>query len=189
MRREDFSAGGQNMSSNLKQQMQGALLVFKSGLGVSADLALGGFDTHENHDEQHQALYTHLADALYFFWDYAEELGVADRILMVIGSDFGRTNFYNEGNGKDHWPIGSYMIIEKDAPWGNRVVGLTDELHFATPIDPQSLKASSRGLVMTPGHINQALREYLGIDGYAADLGHQLSIASLPLFDPFKSSI
>ena len=43
--------------------------------------------------------------------------------------DFGRTNFYNDGNGKDHWPIGSYMIMEKDAPWGNRVVGLTDELH------------------------------------------------------------
>ena len=66
-----------------------------------------------------------------FFWDYAEELGLADRILLVVGSDFSRTNFYNDGNGKDHWPIGSYMLMEQGAPWGNRVVGLTDELHFA----------------------------------------------------------
>ena len=185
VRREDLFAGGQNLSSDLKQQMQGALLVFKSGLGSAADLGLGGFDSHENHDEVHEVLFGHLTDALFFFWDLAEELGIADRILMVIGSDFGRTNFYNEGNGKDHWPIGSYMIIEKGAPWGDRTVGVTDALHFAQRLDPKTLRESSRGIALTPGHVNQALRHYLGLGEFSESIGHPLKEESLPLFDPF----
>ena len=190
MREEEFDrGGGETFWSNLKQQMQSALLVCKSGLGSSADLSLGGFDTHDDHDVQHEALYTHLADTLDFFWDYAEELGLADRILLVIGSDFGRTNCYNDGNGKDHWPIGSYMIMEKNAPWGNRVVGLTDELHFAKGIDPQTLKEDPNGVYMTPAHVHKAIQQYMGFDLFAEDLGLGLNNAeSLPLFDPFKAT-
>ena len=174
---------------NVQQQMQGALLVLKSGLGAAAEVSLDAFDTHENHDLQHEALYTHLADSLDFFWDYAEELGLADRILLVIGSDFGRTNFYNDGNGKDHWPIGSYMIMEKNAPWGNRVVGLTDELHFAKGIDPQTLKEDPNGVYMTPSHVHKAIQKYMGFDRFAEDLGLGLdNVESLPLFDPFKAT-
>ena len=184
-----FAAGGEQFNSRLRQQMQSALLVFKSGLGSAADLSLYRFDSHENHDEIHEALYSHLTDALFYFWDYAEELGLADRILMVIGSDFGRTNFYNDGNGKDHWPIGSYMLMEKNAPWGNRVVGLTDELHFAKAIDPSTLKESRDGVLMTPAHVHKAIQQYLGLDFFAKDIGHELrNIESLPLFDPFLAT-
>ena len=56
-----------------------------------------------------------------YLWDYAETHGVADRMVVVIGSDFGRTNFYNSQDGKDHWPIGSYIVMEKNQPWTNRV--------------------------------------------------------------------
>jgi len=175
-----------NFFSNLKQQMQGALLVFKSGLGAAADLSLGGFDSHEEHDPVSESLLTHLAEALDFFWDYAEELGLADRILLVVGTDFGRTNFYNDGNGKDHWPIGSYMLMEQGAPWGDRVVGLTDELHFAKPLDPETLKADPAGIIMTPSHVHKAIREYLDLEGFAEANGFGLGkIKSLPLFDPF----
>lgn len=170
---------------NLKQQMQGALLVFKSGLGSAADISFGGFDSHENHDAVHESLYFHLADSVGYFWDYAEALGLADRLMLVIGSDFGRTNFYNDGQGKDHWPIGSYMIMEKNAPWGNRVVGQTDALHFAQRVDPRTLKESRDGVLITPAHVHQAVQEYLGLDGYAHDLGLGLrDTVSLPLFDP-----
>ena len=188
-RREDFSAGGMNFSSNLKQQMQGALLVFKSGLGSAADLALGGFDSHDIHDPVSEALLSQFADAVHFFWDYAEELGLADRIVLVIGSDFSRTNFYNDGNGKDHWPIGSYMVMEQSAPWGDRMVGLTDELHFAKAINVETLKEDPKGVLMTPSHVHKALQAYLGLDMYAADMGFGLSdVENLPLFDPFVAS-
>ena len=189
VRHEEFDAGGMNFWSSLKQQMQGALLVFKSGLGSAADLSLGGFDSHDNHDPVSEALLSHFADTVGFFWDYAEELGLADRIVLVIGSDFSRTNFYNDGNGKDHWPIGSYMVMEQGAPWGDRVVGLTDELHFAKAINAETLKEDPKGVLMTPSHVHKALQAYLGLDFYAADMGFGLSdVESLPLFDPFVAS-
>ncbi len=189
MRRDEFDAGGMNFSSSLKQQMQGALLVFKSGLGSAADLSLGGFDSHEQHDSVSEVLLSYFAEAVSFFWDYAEELGLADRILLVVGSDFSRTNFYNDGNGKDHWPIGSYILMEQGAPWGNRVVGLTDELHFARPISAETLQADANGIIMTPAHVHKAIQEYLELDTFATTLGLNFSDQeSLPLFDPWLVS-
>lgn len=186
---DEFQVGDFNFWSNLKQQMQGALLVFQSGLGSSADLVLGGFDSHDEHDDIHEALYNHFAEALYFFWDYAEQLNLADRILLVIGSDFGRTNFYNDGNGKDHWPIGSYMIMEQGARWGNRVVGSTDELHFARRINPGSLNVSDDGIILTPAHIHQAVQKYLGIENFAESLGTAFSdVEDIPLFSASKQT-
>ena len=186
----EFEVAGQSFWDNLKQQMQGALLVFKSGLGSAADLSLGGFDSHDNHDAVHEQLYLNLADALAYFWDYAEVLGISERIMLVIGSDFGRTNFYNDGAGKDHWPVGSYIIMERNAPWGNRVVGATDALHFAQRIDPISLKESRDGIIITPAHVHQAIRAHLGFDQYASDVGLALGdIEALPLFDPALSTV
>ena len=186
----EFEVAGQSFWDNLKQQMQGALLVFKSGLGSAADLSLGGFDSHDNHDAVHEQLYLNLADALAYFWDYAEVLGISERIMLVIGSDFGRTNFYNDGAGKDHWPVGSYIIMERNAPWGNRVVGATDALHFAQRIDPITLKESRDGIIITPAHVHQAIRAHLGFDQYASDVGFALGdTETLPLFDPALSTV
>ena len=94
-----------------------------------------------------------------------------------------------DGIGKDHWPIGSYLVMERGAPWGDRVAGLTDELHFAKPIDPVTLQESANGVIMTPAHVHKALQEYLGLDLYASDAGFDLrDVESLPLFDPFVMS-
>ena len=43
------------------------------------------------------------------------------------------------GEGKDHWPIGSYVVLEKNQPWMNRVVGETYGLYFAKKINPMML--------------------------------------------------
>ncbi len=189
VQREDFNAGGMLFSSNLKQQMQSALLVFQSGLGVAADLSLGGFDSHDENEPIQEALLSHLYEALNFFWDTAESLGLADRILLVIGSDFGRTNFINETNGKDHWPIGSYILMEHGAPWGDRVIGTTDDLHFARAINPETLRESTTGIVMTPHHIHASIRDYLGLTQFANEAGFDTNVGvPLPLFDPFLST-
>jgi uncharacterized protein (DUF1501 family) len=187
--RDEFLAGDDMFGSNLKQQMQAALTVMQSGLGSSADLSLGGFDSHENHDAIHDALYTHLADAITFFWDYAEKLGLADRILLVVGSDFGRTNMYNDGNGKDHWPIGSYMLMEQGARWGNRVVGASDALHFPRKINPNSLDVSDGGIIITPAHVHRAVQKYLGIYDFAATNGVALpDVEDIALFSSNKQT-
>ena len=161
---EQEEQGPNDFNSRLRQQAQLTVLAFKTGVAVSADLFLGGFDTHANHDQDHEWLLGNLTDGVDYLWDYAEVHGVADRMVVVMGSDFGRTNFYNGGNGKDHWPIGSYIIMEKNQRWTNRVVGETDELHFAHGIDPRTLRRDDHnGTFLYPKHIHKALRRYFGV--------------------------
>ena len=161
-RREEGPPG---FYSTLRRQAQLTVLAFRTGVAVSADLWLGGFDTHTNHDPDHEWLLNNLARSVDYLWDYAEEHGVADRMVVVIGSDFGRTNFYNSVAGKDHWPIGSYIVMEKNQPWTGRAVGETDGLHFAYRINPRTLRRDDRGgTIIFPKHVHKALRRYLGIE-------------------------
>ena len=153
-----------NLYSNLHQQMQISLLAMRSGVSVAADLYQGGYDTHQNHDQDHTILLDNLNDALDYFWTYAEELGLADRIVLVIGSDFGRTPHYNSGSGKDHWPIGSYIVMERNASFTNRAFGETDGGHNTYPVNLQTgLQDYVNGARIYPKHVHLALRKYLGI--------------------------
>ena len=157
--------------STLRRQAQLTVLAFKTGVAVSADLYLGGFDTHTNHDPLHEWLIGNLTEGVDYLWDYAEEHGVADRMVVVIGSDFGRTQHYNSVNGKDHWPIGSYVVMEKNQTWTGRAVGETDGLHFAQKINPETLlRDDDQGTIIYPKHVHKALREYLGISQTAGAL-------------------
>ena len=152
-------------SSTLKLQAQLTVHAFRAGVAVSADLYLGGFDTHANHDRDHNWLLGNLTESVDFLWDYAELHGVANRLVVVMGSDFGRTNLYNADGGKDHWPIGSFIVMEKNQRWGNRVVGKTDEIHLARKVNPRTLQRDdSGGIQLHPKHIHKALRRYLGVE-------------------------
>lgn len=158
------------MTSNLKRQIQMALSAFAAGIGSAADLIAYGYDTHANHDALHEPLYAHLVDSIDLLWTLAEAKGIADRITLVIGSDFGRTPLYNADNGKDHWPIGSIIVMEKSPSWGNRVVGLTDEGHNAYNINASTLERDdANGTIIYPKHVHKALRRYLGLEDTAVD--------------------
>jgi len=162
---EQYMGPAVQFESTLRRQAQLTVLAFKTGVAVAADLWLGGFDTHANHDPDHEWLLGNLTDSVDYLWDYAEEHGVADRMVVMIGSDFGRTNFYNAQSGKDHWPIGSFVVMEKNRPWTGRAVGETDGLHFAQRINPRTLRRDDRnGTIIYPKHVHKALRRYLGIE-------------------------
>lgn len=154
-----------NVSSNLLEQIQISLLAMQSGVACSADLICHGFDTHADHDELHGPLLGHLTDAIDYLWTYADQQGIADRITLLIASDFSRTPFYNSSNGKDHWPIGSAVVMERNAAWGNRVVGATDEAQNAYAINPTTLaRDDANGSIIYPHHVHEAMRRYLGLD-------------------------
>ena len=163
--KEEFSYGSITLDSELRRQAQLAVLAFKARVAVSADLWLGGFDTHRYHDPQHNWLLGTLTDSVDYLWEYAETHGVADRLVVVMGSDFGRTNHYNVDEGKDHWPIGSVIVMEKNQPWTNRVIGETDALHFAHKINPRTLQRDdANGTIIYPKHVHKALRRYFGVE-------------------------
>ena len=161
---EEYAGPARSFYSTLRRQVQLTVLAFKTGVAVSADLWLGGFDTHTNNDPDQGWLLGNLTDSVDYLWKYAEEHGVADRMVVVIGSDFGRTNFYNAVAGKDHWPIGSFIVMEKNQPWTGRAVGETDGLHFAQRINPRTLRRDDKsGTIIYPKHVHKALRRYLDI--------------------------
>jgi uncharacterized protein (DUF1501 family) len=84
-------------------------------------------------------------------------------VVVVVGSDFGRTPSYNAGNGKDHWSITSMLAFGKGIP-GDRVVGATDEHFDPKTVDPKTLAPSDGGVRITPGHVQKALRRLAGIE-------------------------
>ena len=72
---------------------------------------------------------------------------------------------YNVDAGKDHWPIGSFIVMEKYQRWTGRAVGETDGLHFAQRINPRTLRRDDAGgTIIYPKHVHKALRRYLGIE-------------------------
>ena len=158
---------GNQLYSDLKRQIQIALLAMKSGVSSAADVYQGGFDTHENHDALQYWNLQQLTEGVDYLWDYAETLGLADRLIVYISSDFGRTPHYNDTNGKDHWPIGSAIVMERDVNWTNRAVGLTDEGHNVVPISTADFSEASRnGEIIYPKHVMYNMRRYLNLDGH-----------------------
>lgn len=162
--------------SSLSRQAQIALLAMGSGVSVAADLVMFGYDSHEDHDAQHDWLFTELARSIDYLWTYAETLGIADRLVVVIGSDFGRTPYYNDTEGKDHWPISSYIVMERNAAYTNRTVGLTDEGHNTLPINANNWQQDNEnGAIIHPAHVMSELRDYLGVQTLAREHSFTLS--------------
>jgi hypothetical protein len=147
----------------LRRQAQLAMAAAKAGLAISANLAVGGFDTHGNHDANHIPRLERLLDGVDFLWQEAERQGIADRLVVMVGSDFGRTPGYNDTNGKDHWSITSVMLMGQGIK-GNRVIGQTDERHGPMTVNPQSLAMDDAGIRIQPNHIHRALRKLAKIE-------------------------
>jgi hypothetical protein len=171
------------LGNELLQQAQLALTCCSAGITVACDLEIGGFDTHGTHDQSHRTSLMRLTNGLLYLWDTAESLGIADRLTVLVASDFGRTPWYNEGNGKDHWPVGSALLMKYNAPWGDRVIGLTDEVDDVIALDPTTLQPAtgSGGVVLTPSHVHTALRRVAGIEQHATARKFPFDVASVNL--------
>lgn len=147
----------------LVRQAQVAIACFKAGITVSANLARGGFDTHGNHDQQHIPRMQSIVEGVGFIMDEAARQGIADKVIVVVGSDFARTPWYNDGNGKDHWSITSMMMMGPGIR-GGRVIGGTDELQSPRTVDPGTLQLSEAGVRIRPADINANLRKLAGFE-------------------------
>jgi uncharacterized protein (DUF1501 family) len=154
-----------NLTTGIGRQGALAIAAWRAGICVSANLSTGGFDTHGDHDNRQGQAMTRLTNGLNEIWQLAEEAGVADRITLMVGSDFGRTPGYNEGNGKDHWSVTSMLFMGAGIE-GNRVIGSTTPGHRKVMLDPATLEptGTEEGIVIKPVHIQHALREMTGID-------------------------
>jgi len=142
------------------------LAAYKAGLAVSANLVTGGFDTHDNHDQKQGNAMAKLLDGVDFLMEEAAALGVADQVVIVVGSEFARTPGYNAKMGKDHWPFTSMFAMGPGIP-GARVVGATTDKQGAMRIKPAIMEAvddnDPTAVRLNPAHIHQALRKLANI--------------------------
>jgi len=151
----------------LNQQADIVLASMKAGVCVSANLTIGQFDSHNNNDVDQMKLIPEFLAGVDYLLRRAEELKIREKLVVVIQSEMGRTPNYNNGNGKDHWSVGSAMFIGKGIQ-GDRVIGATDEKQFLVPVDPKSLQVDKdKGIRMRPEHIHHALRDLAGIQDHA----------------------
>jgi len=157
--------------SPLVEKVELAVAGMMAGITTSANVFIGGFDTHQDHwdyEDGQRLLLKNYFEAV----DYAAELlkavGLFDRTLFMMGSDFGRTIRNNdEEMGKDHWQVSSMMLMGHGVS-GGRTVGQTFveaglKGVSASKLNPQTLQPDDNGIYISPAHIHLAIREKLGI--------------------------
>ncbi|MBN4059056.1 DUF1501 domain-containing protein [Endomicrobium sp. AH-315-J14] len=164
----------EDLGNGLDRQANIGLAAYKAGLTTSINMSMGGFDSHSQNFNRQNDRVGQLLDGATYVMDRAEELGIADEVVLVVCSEFGRTPNINSGNGKDHWAVNSMMMMGPGIK-GNRVVGGTDEGQHALKIDPLTLEPSESGVPLLNSHIHDALRRHAGIENH-------------PVIAPFKLS-
>jgi hypothetical protein len=165
------------------QQVQLSLHAFHAGVAVAANLGMGGFDTHSNHDNDQTRQMMKILRAYDYIQLLAAQLGLDKNLYVVIGSDFGRTPYYNDGNGKDHWNITSMILSGPKVP-GNKVIGATDDKFGPMRVLPSDVNkvvedTDKKGVRIEPGHVHMELRRVAGLAG--TDLDKAWGIPGDPL--------
>ena len=91
-------------------------------------VTLDGFDTHANQSAAHQQLMSQLTQAIADFYTDLESGGVAQDVLTMTISEFGRRAHENASNGTDHGAA-STMLLFGEGLNGNGFVGTHPDLN------------------------------------------------------------
>lgn len=149
--------------TNIERQAEIALAAFAADLCQTATITAGGFDSHGNNDQQQDNSRSNLFQGIIRFLQRAEELNVADRVVAVVGSDFGRSPRYNEAQGKDHWSVGCMIVIDPSGKIpGGRVFGATNEVGGFEKVDANGVAGGN--ITIKNGTVHKWMRSYAGID-------------------------
>jgi len=97
------------------------------------------FDTHVQQANLHQRLLTYVADAVHGFLADMERLGMADRVAVMLFSEFGRRAGENTNLGTDHGTANVMLLAGKSVRGGHygqppdlTALDETDNLSFTT---------------------------------------------------------
>jgi hypothetical protein len=192
------------LNNPLIQQAQVVFAALAEGVTTSANLSMTGFDSHSKHDDPgplngQRPRLQELLDAIDYFLDLAKtEPAIYGRLVVVAGSDFGRSK-YNAAEvaarGKDHWPITSALCFGS-LIGGGRTIGQTTlddddsgPLAKALNGDAQVTSAADpNGQNLRPAHLHHALRSLLQISESDAaqrfPVVFEQGLSPLPLFPP-----
>ena len=128
-----FNAGSNAISAypqtTLAYQLKTVARLIKGGCKTKIYLCnMGGFDTHGNQIPPegnivtggHATLLRNLSDAVRYFFDDLQGLGLADQVMGCTFSEFGRCARENGSAGTDHGTLAPMLIFGKGAKGGVR---------------------------------------------------------------------
>lgn len=78
----------------------------------------GGFDTHARQSDTHAKLLENFSNAVSAFQTEMEALGKADKVIVLVFSEFGRRVTENASQGTDHGAASSMFVIGKKVKGG-----------------------------------------------------------------------
>lgn len=114
-----FVAPSSAIRNPLAPQLQIVSRLISGGIGTKIFLCrIGGFDTHANQVVNnnttmgsHAALLYHISSAVKAFYEDLSNLGIADRVLTMTFSEFGRRAASNASYGTDHGNAAPMLIF------------------------------------------------------------------------------
>src|SRR5439155_17644701 len=112
-----------NATSPFTKRLAGLAAMIQAGLPLKcvAITAPGGYDTHSTQAQTLASGLQTTADTLLAFQRDLEARGVADRVLTLVWSEFGRRARENGSAGTDHGAAGSAFVIGTRA--SGRMIG------------------------------------------------------------------
>jgi len=115
-------------NSSLGRQLAIVAELIAGGLETPVYLtSVGGFDTHSNQLGGHANLLQNLANSVSAFMQDLKLLGVADRVVVMTFSEFGRRVEQNGSAGTDHGTAAPLFVIGSNAKGG--IVGENPDLN------------------------------------------------------------
>jgi len=122
----EYPGGGR---AQLGTDLRTVAALIKGGVNTRVYyVSFGGFDTHNGQRNRHGQLMTQLDGALGAFWADLKAQGVADRVCVMVFSEFGRRVKENASQGTDHGVAGPMFVLGKSVKGGllSRHPSLTD---------------------------------------------------------------
>jgi len=78
----------------------------------------GGFDTHARQADQHGKLLGNFGNAVNAFQKEMEAIGKADKVIVLVFSEFGRRSFENASGGTDHGAAAPMFLVGSSVKGG-----------------------------------------------------------------------
>jgi uncharacterized protein (DUF1501 family) len=107
--------GGNSLATSL--QLTAEMIVTQPSVKI-CHVVLGGFDTHQDEDARQNALLAYVDTAVSAFMQDIANHGMADRVVLMTWSEFGRRIAENGGKGTDHGAAAPVFVVGKPVNGG-----------------------------------------------------------------------
>ena len=156
-------------SSSLVEQAQKAIRALSLGVCQCASLSTQeDWDTHNDNRLQNElfnTLFSDLSEIMNLLETTSDSQGIslAQKTIVVVMSEMGRTPAYNLTGGRDHWPFTSFLMLGQGLK-GGQIVGGYRPGFMGVGVNPYSLELDESRIGISAEEIGSTLFLLAGLD-------------------------